>query len=200
LSSSLGSFAATIQSIVYGGVTGGLFSLLQSAGATMVLPSVGAILTGTVTTGAGIAVMKNGELVAAGEIPPDPFARGHQPGGAGDDGDDNDPPPSYQTVPQEYVLTPPAVQAIVKSWDVPPYNPPGTDVSGWLSKVRRLCEVYRVPVLQRALCAMHNMRVDCREAAFAAGCYDMTWDQFTAWLLEHDSMCYLHDPVPIVVR
>ncbi|KAF9643749.1 hypothetical protein BDM02DRAFT_3077775, partial [Thelephora ganbajun] len=50
-----GSIAATIQSIVYGGATGGLFSLLQSAGATMVLPSVGTIFAGAASTGAGIA-------------------------------------------------------------------------------------------------------------------------------------------------
>ena len=133
--------------------------------------------------------MKNGEFVATGEISSDPFARGHRPGGGGDD-DDNDPPPSYQTIPQEYILTPPAVRAIIKSWDVPPYNPPGTDVSGWLSKTHGLCEVYSVPVKQRALCAMHNMRADCREAANAAGCYDMSWELFNAWLLKHDGMRY----------
>ena len=190
LSHRLGSFAATIQSIVYGSATGGLFSLLQSAGATMVLPSVGTILTGTATTGAGISLMQNGESVVTSEILSDSFSRGHRPGGAGDD-DDSAPPPYDQAVPRKYLLTPPAFQAIIKSWDVTPYDPPRTDVAGWLSKVHRLCEVYTVPDTQRALCAMHNMRADCREAANAAGCYDMTWGQFTEWLLRHDRMSYL---------
>ena len=180
-----------IQSIVYGSATGGLFSLLQSAGATMVLPSVGTILTGTATTGAGISLMKNGESVVTNEILSDSFSRGHRPGGAGDgDGDDSAPPPYDQAVPRKYLLTPPAFQAIVKSWDVTPYNPPGTEVTGWLSKVHRLCEVYRVPNTQRALCAMHNMRADCRGAANAARCYDMTWGQFTEWLRRQDGMSY----------
>ena len=198
LSCSLGSFAATIQSIVYGSMTGGIFSLLQSAGATMVLPSVGTIVTGAATTGAGIAVMKNGEPATTSELLSDSLARGHRPGEADDDGDDGDGgPPAYnQSVPQEYILTPPAVQAIVKAWHVAPYNPPGTDVGGWLSKVRRLCEVYRVPDKQRAVCAMHNMRGDCREAASAAGCYDMTWDHFMAWLFKYDGTCSSQTPFP----
>jgi hypothetical protein len=154
----------------------------------MVLPSVGAILTGTVTAGAGITVIKNGEPVAIGENLA--IARGYRPGGTYGDDDDSDPPPSYQTTPKEYILTPSAIQAITKSWGVTQYNPPGTDVASWLSNVGRLCEVYTVPVTQRALCAMHNMRGDCREAASAAGCYDMTWDQFSAWLHEHDGMCH----------
>ncbi|KAF9645331.1 hypothetical protein BDM02DRAFT_3120353 [Thelephora ganbajun] len=182
-----GSIAATIQSIVYGGVTGGLFSLLQSAGATMVLPSVGTIFAGAASTGAGIAIMK-GESVSTSEILTDSIARGHQPGG--DDGSDDDgdgKPPSYhQAVPQEYLLTPQAVQAIVKSWNITAYNPPGMNVAGWLGRVGRLCETYEVPVTQQALCAMHHMRADCREAARAAECYDMTWDQFTTWLLQYD--------------
>ena len=41
----IGSLAAMVQSVVYGGATGGIFSVLQSAGATMVLvPPFGSIL------------------------------------------------------------------------------------------------------------------------------------------------------------
>jgi len=179
-----GSIAATIQSIVYGGMTGGIFSLLQSAGATMILPSAGTIFAGAATTGAGLAVM-NGESVAASELLSDSVARSHRPGN-GDDDNDGGPPPYHQTVPQVYLLTPQAVRAIVKSWDITAYNPPGMGVASWLGKVRKLCEAYGVPVTQRALCAMHHMRADCREAARAAGCYDMNWDQFATWLLEYD--------------
>jgi len=192
----LGSIAATIQSVVYGGATGGLFSLLQSAGATMVLPSVATIFTGAAATGVGIAVV-NGESVTTGELLADSIARGHRPDGDGDDKDDDGgPPPYHQTTPLEYPLTPQAVQAIVKSWDITVYNPPGMNVAGWLNRVHRLCEAYEVPVAQRALCAMHRMRADCREAARVAGCYDMTWDLFTTWLLRYDGVCHFKDSVP----
>ena len=175
--------------------------MLQSAGATMVLPSVGTILTGTATTGVGITLMKNGEAIVTDEILSDSFARDNRPGGADDDDKEDSGPPSYhQTVPQEYLLTPPAVKAIVKSWDVLPYNPPGTVVASWSSRVRKLCEVYRVPVTQRAVCAMYIIRDDCREAAYAAGCYDMTWDQFTTWLFKYDGACYLDNLVLAVGR
>jgi len=189
LKCSLGSVAATIQSIVYGGATGGLFSLLQSAGATMVLPSVGTIFAGAAATGAGIAVV-NGETVTTGDLLSDSIARGHHPGGDDDNdkGDDGNPPPYHQTTPLEYLLTPQAIQAIVKSWDITAYNPPGTNAAGWLGRIHRLCEAYGVPVTQRALCAMHRMRADCREAACVAGCYDMMWDQFTVWLLRYNGV------------
>ena len=190
----LGSIAATIQSIVYGGATGGAFSLLQSAGATMVLPSIGAIFTGTVATGAGIAVMK-GETVATNDILTNSSTRAHRPDGPGGDDDEDSDPPPYQVGPEEYLLTPPAVKAIVRSWIIAPYNPPGTNLGGWLSKVHKLCEQYEIPTTQRALCSMHHMRTDCREAAHAAECYDMTWDQFTAWLSKYDGMCYFDIPV-----
>lgn len=195
MSYSLGSLAASIQSIVYGGATGGLFSLLQSAGATIVLPSVGAMLTGAAATGAGVAVMKSDQPIVTGEIRSDRSSRGHRSGDANDDGDDSDPPPYRQTAPQEYLFTPLAVQAIAKSWDVTPYSPRWSDLADWLGKVDKLCEVYRVPLAQRALFGMYSMRSDCREVASAAGCHEMSWDQFTVWLHEHHGMCCLDDPV-----
>ena len=195
LNCSLGSLLTAIQSIVYGVAAGGLLSLIPSAGATMVLPLVRAILTSTATTGVRMILMKAGEAVVTDGVLSNLFARGHRPDGADDNGNDDSGPPSYhQTVPQEYLLTPPAVKAIVKSWDVPPYNPPVTVVVGWSTKVRSLCELYRVPVTQRTMCAMHNMSGDCWEAASAAGCYDMTWDQFTTWLFKYDAVCYLKIP------
>lgn len=36
----IGSLAAIVQSIVYGGAAGGIFSLLQSAGATMIFGKI----------------------------------------------------------------------------------------------------------------------------------------------------------------
>lgn len=189
LSGGLGSLAATIQSVVYGGATGGIFALLQSAGATMILPSVGTIITGAAASGAGLAVMSHGESVVAGETLSDSLARCHQPGSVDpDDKNDGDPPPYHRGPPREYLLTSPAIQAIVKYWSIAQYNPPGTEAVGWVNRVRKLCEVYGVPVTQRPLCAMYHMRGDCREAAHAAGCYEMTWDQFAAWLLKYDGV------------
>jgi len=152
----------------------------------MVLPSVGTMFAGAATTGAGIAVMK-GESATTGELLSDSIARGHHPGDHNDDDDDDGGPPPYdQTIPQEYLLTPHAIKAIVKSWRITAYNPPGMDAASWLARIRKHCDRYEVPLKQRALCAMHHMRADCREAARAAGCYDMMWDQFTKWLLRYD--------------
>ena len=189
LSYSLGSVAATAQSVVYGGATGGLFSLLQSAGATMVLPSVGTVVAGAATTGAGIGMMGSGGSTTSKTVP-DSISRDLRPRVAGS-GDNANSPPYAQADPNEYLLTPRAIKAIVKSWDILPYSPPGTNVTGWLKKLHKLCEVYGVPVTQRAQCAMHHMRTDCREAAQTAGCRDMTWYQFTAWLRGYDGVCVI---------
>jgi hypothetical protein len=178
--------------MVYGGATGGLFALLQSAGATMVLPSVGTIFAGAAATGAGIKVTKDGS-VATGELLSDSIIHGHPPR---NDDDDDSPPPYHQTIPREHLLTPHAILAIVKSWDTTPYNPPGMDVTGWLGKIHKLCETYEVPLTQRALCAMHHMRADCRRAAHTAECYEMTWDQFATWLIRYDGACYFEDSAP----
>ena len=150
---------------------------------TVVLPSVRTVFTGAVTT--GIRVMRGGGSFAINERLAGTL------NGAGENNDDNNPPPHQQATPQGYLLTPPTVEAIVRSWVIVLYNPPGTgtNAGGWLSRVRNFCEQYEVPATQRALCAMHHMRVDCREAARAAGCYDMTWDQFAVWLHVYDSAC-----------
>ena len=187
----IGSLAATIQSIVYGGTTGGLFSLLQSAGATIALPSIGTIFTGAAATGAGVAmatadllgVESNSELL---NQVAESIVRGDNP-------DDDGNPPQYHAtgVPEVYLLTPRAILAIAKAWDVGTYNPPGTNYMSWLHKIQVSCEQYGVPIAQRALCAMHHMRADCKEAARAAGCYDMTWDEFAAWVRKYDRKLHI---------
>ena len=130
----------------------------------------------------------NSDSDTTSELFSDSIPRGPRPGD-GDGDSDGGPPPYHQSIPQEYLLTDRAVQAIVKSWDITAYNPPGTDAASWLRRVHRLCEAYGVPVTQRALCAMHHMRAECREAAHAAKCYEMTWDQFTKWILKYDGVC-----------
>jgi len=153
----------------------------------MVLPSVGAIFTGVAATGAGAAVATSDDqpvTVASTELL-------HRAADDNDDNDDNDdkdgsPPPYHTTVPEEYLLTPQAILAIVKAWDVGAYNPPGTNFTSWLGKVHRTCERYGIPAAQRAPCAMHYLRADCREAAHTSGCYDMTWEEFMVWLRQYD--------------
>ena len=170
LKGSLGSIAAVIQSVVYGGATGGLFSLLQSAGATMVLPSVGTMFAGSATTGAGIATMMSGKSVTVGEVLSDSISRGRRPGGD----NDGDSSPYHHTTPQEYLLTPEAIRAIVKSWGVVAYGTPGVGAAGWLGRAHELCEAYGIPVAQRSLCVLHYLRANCQGEARAAVRYDVT--------------------------
>ena len=182
---STGSLAATIQSIVYGGATGGIFSLLQSAGATMVLPSIGTMLTGAAATGAGVAVATSDDhpdLYNSSDLLHE-FAESlaHN-----DEPDDNGVNPSrHRAVPEEYLLTPRAILAIVKAWDVGMYDPPETNLTSWLSRVYKTCVRYEIPTAQRARCAVHHLRVDYKEASRTSGCDDMTWDEFTVWLRQY---------------
>ena len=179
-----GSVAATVQSIVYGGATGGIFSLLQSAGATMVLQPIGTILAGAATTGAGVVVAH--QPGASTNEPLHQAAKSIAHSDGSDDCEKGNPSTCHAIVPEEYLLTPLAILAIVKSWDVGTYNPPGTNCTSWLHKVYNFCEQHGIPAPQRAVCAMHHMRADCKEASLTARCYDMTWDWFTVWLCQYN--------------
>ena len=94
--------------------------------------------------------------------------------------DDSDSLP-YCQAPRGGYLTPPAIQAVVKSWNIAPYSPLGS-VTTWLEEVHTQCGWYGIPVVQWVLCAMENMEAGCQEAAGAAGCEEMMWDEFTTWL------------------
>jgi hypothetical protein len=156
----------------------------------MVTPSAGTVFTGIASTGVGIRVVRNGKTVTR-KILSESIARSPRLGpGDGDVGETSliRPPTYCRTIPGDYRLTSEALQAIVKFWDITPYNPPRTEVAGWLSELCQLCEVYGVPPSQRALCAIRRMRTDCQEAAQAAGCDSMTWDQVTVWLLKYDGL------------
>ena len=165
----------------------GAATLLKSAGTTVVLSTVGTATTGAgvVSAGAGVVV------VATNDQPVNSIGGGtlHQAAGSigRDDGNGNPPPPYDTTVLEEYLLTHQAILAIVKSWDVGTYNPPGTNCTSWVGKISNLCDQYGIPDTQRAPCAMHHMRADCKEAAHTARCYDMKWTEFMAWLRQHDS-------------
>lgn len=52
-----GSIAAAVQSSFYGGVTGGLFSTLQSAGALAAAPAVAQVIPGVAMVAGGAAAM-----------------------------------------------------------------------------------------------------------------------------------------------
>ena len=206
----LGSIPATIQSIICNRAAGGLFSLLQPAGATgllqsmgttallqsggtaTVLSSVGATVAGAATTSAGVVLTVNGEPIAsASRDLLQEAVESVQHCDNPDDGEKGIPPPDHATVTEKYLLTLLAILAIVKSWDVGTYDPPGTNCTSWLCEVHGLCKQYGVPLAQRALCAMHRMRADCKEAAHNAKCHDMTWDEFTAWLCQYDRKLYI---------
>ena len=51
----IGSIVATIQSIFYGGLTTGIFSIFQSIGATAVLPGATAVAGASTALGAGVS-------------------------------------------------------------------------------------------------------------------------------------------------
>ena len=100
----------------------------------------------------------------------------------GDNPDDDGNPPPYRAtgVPEVYLLTPRAILAIANIWDV------RTNCTSWLHKIQVSCERYGVPIAQRALCAMHHMRANCKEAAYTSECYNMMWNDFTAWIRKYD--------------
>ena len=179
----IGGAAVSYQSIIYGSATRVLLASLQSAGTTTIMPSIGTILTGAATTGTGILVATTSAqpvtstsskiLQQAAESLVDSEKLDH---------DDN----LNATDPEKYLLTPRAILAIMKSWDVQTYNPPRTNCTTWLNDMHNLCEKYEIPIPQRASCGMHHMSADCKEAALGAGCCNMDWDEFTVWLLQYD--------------
>lgn len=78
-----GSLAAALQSIFYGGATTGLFSILQSVGATAVLPAAGTVLASVGAVGTGLASLFSGKEEeghrdeASEEVsPPPPYSPG----------------------------------------------------------------------------------------------------------------------------
>lgn len=189
--------AITYESIIYGSAARFIaLSALPSAGGTAtIMPTVGAVLTGAVTTGAGV-------LVASTDGQPGTSTNGSLLQEAGEriakcnkSDDDGNPPQYSATAEEEYLLTPLAVLAVVKAWGFGVYNPPKTDCAKWLDKVHEVCEQYQIPVKQQARCASHRMRADCKEAVLAAGCYNMMWDEFAAWLRQYDGKLKVHAPM-----
>ena len=169
----------------------GVTTLVESRDTATVLPFITRTGIGAAAAGAGTVVMtSNYPIISIGGVPAHRVMMSiFYPKNTDDDNDNL--PPDPATVPEEYRLTGQAFLAIIKSWDVRTYNPPGTDCTSWLREIRDTCEQYGIPACQQALCAIRFMRADCNEAARAAGCYDMTWDELTLWLRQHDRTLYI---------
>jgi hypothetical protein len=181
----------TYESILYGSAVRVLaVQALQTAGgAATFMPTIGAVLTGATTTGAGLLVASE-DTPGSGNLLRQAGERVTKCGKSENDESDN--PQQYSATPREgYLLTPLAVLAIVKGWDIGTYDPLRTDCAKWLDKVRDVCEQYEIPAKQRASCASHHIRADCKEAVLASGCYNMTWDEFAAWLRQYDGKFYV---------
>ena len=147
----LGALVPTFKSIVCGGATRELFPLPHSAGATATLPAVGKIFAvatttaklkitreiaaGTTVTGAGAMTMRSCGSNATNETLLPVLARTRRPGEVSNDCYGGDLPPYDQAIPKEYILTSKAVRAVIRSWSIGPYNPPGTDAEDWLRRM-----------------------------------------------------------------
>ena len=148
------------------------------------MPTIGAVLTGASTTGVGVLVAST-DASTSGNLLQQAGERVAKRGKSENDNNDS-------AIPYGgYLLTSLTVLAIVKAWDVGTYDPPRSDCAKWLDEVHDVCERYGIPPKQRASCASHRMRADCKEAVHAAGCYNMTWDEFTAWVRQYDGKFYV---------
>ena len=143
------------------------------------------VFTGADATRAGVAVATgDGQAATSDDLLHQAVESIAHRGNPNDEG--GNPPPYRATPPEEELLTPHAILAIVKAWDVGTYTPPWTNCTSWLSDMDRVCDRYGIPFAQRAACAMRLMKPDCRGAAHTSGCYDMSWDEFRVWLQIYD--------------
>ena len=62
---------------------------------------------------------------------------------------------------------------------IPRLLPDGITCTSWLGKIHNLFEGYGIPGTQQAPLAIRYMREDRKKAADIAGCYSITWDEFT---------------------
>ena len=59
-------------------------------------------------------------------------------------------------------LSDPAIEAILKDWNSPEYDPPNTDIHEWNRTIETLCDTYGIPDIQRPQCAMRFIRSQLR--------------------------------------
>ena len=61
-----------------------------------------------------------------------------------------------------YQLSDQAIEAILKEWHPPEYDPPNTDIQEWNLAVETLCDTYGIPDTQRAQCAVKFIKSGLR--------------------------------------
>ena len=89
-------------------------------------------------------------------------------------------------------LSDPALEAILKEFHPPEYDPPHTDVRGWLRFIESLCDTYGIPDVQRPQCATTfvkgELRTELEETlARARGAFgSVHWDPFKNFMIEFD--------------
>ena len=91
-----------------------------------------------------------------------------------------------------YQLSDQAIEAILKEWRPPVYDPPNTDIQEWIRTVGTLSDTYGIPDAQRAQCAVKFMKSELRaelekvlgdaRARFGS----VRWAQFTTFMVAFD--------------
>lgn len=61
-----------------------------------------------------------------------------------------------------YQLPDPAIEAILKEWDLQEYDPPNTDIWEWTRTIESLCDTYGIPDAQRPQCATRFTKKELR--------------------------------------
>jgi hypothetical protein len=92
-------------------------------------------------------------------------------------------------------LSDPAIEAILKEWHTPLYDPPNTIIHEWVRTIGTLCDTYGIPDAQRAECAVKFIRSELRtelenvlrdaRARFGS----VHWAQFTNFMVAFDREC-----------
>ena len=85
-----------------------------------------------------------------------------------------------------------ALKAILKEWHPQEYDPPHTDVRGWIHSIESLCDTYGISDTQRPQCVTGFVKVELRtelrkvlvEARAKFG--PVHWDQFKTFIVAFD--------------
>lgn len=98
-----------------------------------------------------------------------------------------------------YRLSNPAIDAILKQWNLKEYDPPNTDIREWINDTGALCETYGIPETQRPECATRFIKKGLRtelekvlkDARAQFG--PVRWTQFTDFMVAFDRGWHLID-------
>lgn len=91
-----------------------------------------------------------------------------------------------------YELSDQAIEAILKEWHPPEYDPPNTNIQEWIHIVGTLSDTYGIPDAQRSQCAVKFIKSGPRaelenvlrdaQARFGS----VQWAQFTTFMVAFD--------------